>query len=103
MSLRAVIFDLDGAVVENSCDWPLIKRAIGSGDRPILEHIHGLESPEREKKLALLEEFAAEQTARAARLDRVFIIADDAQEFAGRAVVCRTTRELRLELEKLLG
>ena len=65
MVLRAVIFDLDGTVVENSYDWPLIKRTLGSGDTPILEYLYGLKGPERELKLAVLEKFEAEQTARA--------------------------------------
>jgi HAD superfamily hydrolase (TIGR01509 family) len=60
-----VIFDLDGTVVENSYDWPLIKRTLGSGDTPILEYLYGLKGPERERKLAVLEKFEAEQTAQA--------------------------------------
>lgn len=61
--MEAAIFDLDGTVVENSYDWPRIKRALGSGDRSILAWLEELAEPERSEKRTMLEEFEAEQTA----------------------------------------
>jgi HAD superfamily hydrolase (TIGR01509 family) len=64
MKIKAVIFDLDGTVVENSYDWPKIRREIGNGGLSILSYLCGLEEPERSRKWAILERHEAEQTAR---------------------------------------
>ncbi len=62
MSLKGVIFDLDGTLVENAYDWPRIKRELGTGGKPILAYLEGLEEPERGRKQAILERHEAEQT-----------------------------------------
>ncbi len=62
MILKGVIFDLDGTLVENAYDWPLIKRELGTGGTPILAYLEGLEEPERSRKRAVLERHEAEQT-----------------------------------------
>jgi HAD superfamily hydrolase (TIGR01509 family) len=62
MSLRAVIFDLDGTVVENSYDWPGIRAELGTTASSILEYLDGLPEPERSGKWAILERHEAEQT-----------------------------------------
>jgi len=64
-NIEAAIFDLDGTVVENSYDWPRIKQTLGSGNQPILSFIEALAEPERSEKMAILEEYEAEQTAMA--------------------------------------
>jgi HAD superfamily hydrolase (TIGR01509 family) len=62
MSIKGVIFDLDGTIVKNSYDWPRIKRELGTGGTPILSYLEGLEEPERSRKRAGLEAHEAEQT-----------------------------------------
>lgn len=62
MGLRAVIFDLDGTVVENSYDWPGIRAELGTRAPSILEYLTGLPEPERSRKWAVLERHEAEQT-----------------------------------------
>ncbi len=64
MPLRAVLFDLDGTVVENAYDWPRIRAALGAGREPLLTWIEKLPEPERSAKRALLEKFETEQTER---------------------------------------
>ncbi len=62
MSIRGVIFDLDGTVVENSYDWPRIREELGTGATSILTYLDSLEGPERSRKWAVLETHEAEQT-----------------------------------------
>jgi len=64
MGIKAVIFDLDGTVVENSYDWPKIRRELGNTEVSILQYIWGLEEPEQSRKWAILERHEAEQTER---------------------------------------
>jgi HAD superfamily hydrolase (TIGR01509 family) len=69
MGIKGVIFDLDGTVVENSYDWPKIRRELGNSEVSILHYICGLEEPERSRKWAILERHEAEQTERAVLRD----------------------------------
>ncbi len=62
MGIRIVIFDLDGTIVENAYDWPLIRKELGTGDRPILSYLSGLKEPVRSEKWGVLERHEAEQT-----------------------------------------
>jgi len=64
-SLRAVLFDMDGTIVEVPYDWADIRRRLGVGDASILNTLNGLEEPERSIKWALLEKIEAEATAAA--------------------------------------
>jgi len=64
MGIKAVIFDLDGTVVENAYDWPKIRLELGNTEVSILHYISGLEEPERSRKWAILERHETEQTAR---------------------------------------
>ena len=64
MSLKAVLFDLDGTVVENSYDWPRIRRELGAKDKSILSYLAALPEPQRSRKWAVLERHESEQTAR---------------------------------------
>ena len=61
MSVRGLIFDLDGTIVDVPYDWARIKADLGTGGRPILEFLESLDEPERARKWAVLEEF--ERTA----------------------------------------
>ena len=63
--LKAVIFDLDGTLVDVPYDWVSIKKKLGTQGAPILSHISTLEEPEKTKKLRLLEKFEKEATAKA--------------------------------------
>ncbi len=60
--LKLVIFDLDGTIVENSYDWPAIKRELGIQSGSILAYLDSLTEPERSVKYALLQRFEKEQT-----------------------------------------
>jgi HAD superfamily hydrolase (TIGR01509 family) len=62
MSIRGVIFDLDGTVVENAYDWPRIREELGTGATSILGFLDSLEEPERSAKWAILETHEAVQT-----------------------------------------
>lgn len=62
MPVRLVIFDLDGTVVENNYDWPLIRRVLGVEGDSILSYLDSLPEPERSHKYSLLEEFEKQQT-----------------------------------------
>jgi HAD superfamily hydrolase (TIGR01549 family) len=69
MRLRAVIFDLDGTVVENAYDWAAIRAELGDGGLSILAYLSGLDEPERSRKWAVLERHEAEQTERSVLRD----------------------------------
>lgn len=62
MSLKLVIFDLDGTVVENNYDWPAIRQQLGVRSGSILTYLDSLPETEREEKYALLRKFEREQT-----------------------------------------
>jgi len=64
--LKAVIFDLDGTLVDVPYDWILIKKKLGTQGVPILHYISTLEEPEKTEKLKLLEKFEEEASAKAA-------------------------------------
>lgn len=65
MGIKLVVFDLDGTVVENDYDWPLIRRTLGVEGDSILSYLDGLPEPERSHKYSLLEEFEKQQTEQA--------------------------------------
>src|SRR5512140_684678 len=62
MSIRGLIFDLDGTVVENDYDWPRIRKELGTGAASILGYLDSLAEPERSAKWAILERHEARQT-----------------------------------------
>jgi len=63
--LKAVIFDLDGTIVDVPYDWPLIKEKLGTQGAPILFYLSGLKEPEKSEKLRLLEKYEEKATAKA--------------------------------------
>lgn len=56
-SLDTFIFDLDGTLIELNLDFDNIRRALGIGDRYILEAILKLDKDTRRQKLEILKEF----------------------------------------------
>ncbi|MGB4705110.1 MAG: HAD-IA family hydrolase [Candidatus Saccharicenans sp.] len=62
MSLKLVILDLDGTIVENSYDWAAIRRELGVTGGSILGYLDGLPEPLRSEKYALLQKYENEQT-----------------------------------------
>lgn len=62
MNLKLVILDLDGTVVENSYDWPAIRRELGVQGGSILTYLESLPEPQKSEKYALLRKFEKEQT-----------------------------------------
>jgi len=65
--VRALIFDLDGTLVESDYDWPAIRRELGITEPSIVDALNGLPEPERSRQWTRLEEIEREATA-AARL-----------------------------------
>jgi HAD superfamily hydrolase (TIGR01509 family) len=53
--IRAVIFDMDGTLVDSSYDWPAIRRRLGVTGASIIDDLNGLAEPERSRKWAELE------------------------------------------------
>ena len=65
MSLKAVLFDMDGTIVDVPYDWPRIKKDIATGGEPILSHLQKLPEPERSRKWAILEAYEERATSEA--------------------------------------
>ena len=65
MSIKAVIFDMDGTIVDVDYDWPQIKRELKTEGKSILRFLNDLEEPERSKKWMLLEKFEEKATTKA--------------------------------------
>ncbi len=60
--IRAVIFDLDGTIVEAPYDWPEIKRRLETGGTPILTYLDALPEPEKSVKRSFLESYEEKAT-----------------------------------------
>jgi len=65
MTLKGIIFDMDGTVVEVPYDWDQIKKNLKTGGKSILHFLNGLEEPEKSEKWKLLERYEKEATAKA--------------------------------------
>ncbi|MGD2295526.1 MAG: HAD family hydrolase [Candidatus Aminicenantes bacterium] len=65
MTIKGVIFDMDGTVVEAPYDWERIRAALGTMGKPILAYINSLEEPERSEKWKILRRFEYEATRQA--------------------------------------
>ena len=63
MGLKAVLFDMDGTVVDVPYDWPRIKKDMATGGDPILSHLQKLSEPERSRKWKILEDYEEEATS----------------------------------------
>lgn len=71
MDLQAVIFDMDGTILDVPYDWPRIKKDLQTGGQPILHHISQLSEPDRTKKWRILEGYEKRATARAVLMEGV--------------------------------
>ncbi len=65
MGIRAVIFDLDGTIVESPYNWPEIREKIGAAGQPILSYLSTLKEPEKSRQMRLLAGFEKEATKKA--------------------------------------
>lgn len=63
--IQAVIFDMDGTLVDSTYDWPEIRRRLGVTGASIIDDLNGLEEPDRSRKWAELEEIEREATGNA--------------------------------------
>ena len=63
--IEAVIFDMDGTLVDSSYDWPAIRRRLGVTGASIIDDLNGLPEPDRSRRWAELEEIEATATAEA--------------------------------------
>jgi len=63
--IEAVIFDMDGTLVDSSYDWPAIRRRLGVTGASIIDDLNGHPEPERSRRWAELEEIEAAATAEA--------------------------------------
>ncbi len=65
MCLKAILFDMDGTIVDVPYDWKRIKQDMGTGGEPILSHISTLPPSEKKKKWRILETYEDQATAKA--------------------------------------
>jgi hydrogenase expression/formation protein HypE len=63
----AVVFDMDGTLIDSDYDWPAIRRRLGVGGRSIIDDLNGLPAGERARRWAELEAIEERATG-AARL-----------------------------------
>jgi HAD superfamily hydrolase (TIGR01509 family) len=63
--LSAVIFDMDGTLVDSTYDWPQIRQSLGVTGPSIIDALNGLEEPDRSRKWAELEEIEKNATENA--------------------------------------
>jgi HAD superfamily hydrolase (TIGR01549 family) len=69
--IEAVIFDMDGTLVDSSYDWPAIGRRLEVTGPSIIDELHGLSEPQRSRRWRELEEIEAAATADATMHDGV--------------------------------
>jgi HAD superfamily hydrolase (TIGR01509 family) len=60
--VRAVLFDLDGTLVDSTYDWPAIRAQLGVTGASIIDQLNGLPEPERGSRWAELEAIEARAT-----------------------------------------
>ncbi len=65
MKIKAVIFDMDGTIIDVPYDWKKIKKDLGTQGKPILHFLDQLKEPERSAKWRILERYEEEATQKA--------------------------------------
>ncbi len=63
--IEAVIFDLDGTLVDSHYDWPAIRAELGIDGRSLIDALNGLDSPQRKAKWRRMAEIERQATAQA--------------------------------------
>lgn len=81
--LRAVLFDMDGTIIDVPYDWAEIKRDLQTNGQPILHHISSLDEPEQARKWRRLEEYEAKATSQAKLMEGV----PELMEFLSRQII----------------
>ena len=61
--VEAVIFDMDGTLVESHYDWPAIRRELEVDGPSLIDSLNSLESGERQAKWRRMAEFERQATA----------------------------------------
>ena len=74
--VRAVIFDMDGTLVDSTYDWPKIRRHLGIDGGSIIEELDNLPEPARTARLAELESIEATATREASIHDGAIDLLD---------------------------
>jgi len=67
VGVRAVVFDMDGTLVDSDYDWPAIRQRLEVHGPSIIDQLNGLPDPERDEKWEVLRGIE-EQATRAATL-----------------------------------
>jgi HAD superfamily hydrolase (TIGR01509 family) len=60
--IRAVVFDMDGTLIDSTYDWPEIRRRLGVTGGSIIDDLNGLPEPDRGRRWAELEEIEERAT-----------------------------------------
>ena len=63
--IQAVVFDMDGTLVDSTYDWPEIRRSLGVTGPSIIDDLNGLPEPDRTRRWAELEEIESTATTEA--------------------------------------
>lgn len=65
VTIKAVIFDMDGTIFDVPYDWKRIREDLGTQGKPILHYLSHLEEPEGTEKWRILEDYEREATQKA--------------------------------------
>ena len=103
MSLRGIIFDMDGTLVDSGLDFDAIRRDIGLPERhPILEGVEAIpDGPERERALEILHRHEHEGAVRATPYPGVAQLLERLDQLSLRSGVL--TRNSRASVDTTFG